>query len=112
MTSEQATTALQQLTGSQNPTGALRAMVNGRQFTLCALGVSFRFSGSRAANYARIELDEGLDLYNIEFCKIRGMTISHHRLEGIYCDQLQSIFEDHTGLRLSVPRVIGINYRG
>lgn len=39
------------------------------------------------------------DLYTVEFMYIRGMNVIHvSTVEGVYCDMLQSVFTDATGL--------------
>ena len=50
------------------------------------------------ANYLRISLTP-MDVYTMEFISIRGAKMTVKKLiDNVYCDQLQSIFTDHTGL--------------
>jgi hypothetical protein len=60
----------------------------------------FKFRGSKKFNGCRITLN-GLDLYDMRFVKIgRAPTFKKvvEDVENVYCDQLQSIFTDKTGL--------------
>ena len=104
MTREQANIALVQLTGRHNPMNTLAAMIGAKNFVVGSLGVSFRFKMCRKANGCRIELDEGLDLYNLVFLKCspkRGYN-EVKVINGVYCDQLKPIFEEFTGLRVTL----------
>ena len=63
-------------------------------------GLTFKIRGSKKVSHVKVELDEGSDLYNMTFLKIRGVqpvkTVAEH--EGIYSDMMHSIIEDETGL--------------
>ena len=62
----------------------------------------FRFKGSRKVNYVKITLNS-LDLYDMEFKKIWGMKCKDvETVNGVYWDQLKPIFEETTGLYLSL----------
>jgi len=62
----------------------------------------FRFKGSQKTNYVRITLNS-LDLYDIEFKKIWGMKCKDvETVNGVLWDQLKPIFEETTGLYLSL----------
>ena len=71
----------------------------------------FNIKGCRAFNKIRVTLDPS-DTYTVEFIKVgkaptfKITTESH---AGIYADALKSLIEEHTGLRLTVPRIRGIN---
>jgi hypothetical protein len=83
--------------------GKLSAMV-GATFSLSTntLGVTIKFKGSRKMTICTIKLN-GLDLYDMTFSKIRKyelITVSTH--ENLYADMLKSMFENETGLRLSL----------
>ncbi len=59
------------------------------------------------ANRLKITYDEASDLYNVHFYNQKiimgGVKISKEtKMEGIYCDQLQSIFTEVTGLYTSL----------
>lgn len=65
--------------------------------------IQFKAKASNKANIARVTL-EASDTYKVDFMRVHGInitTISEHEL--IYCDRLKSLFEDETGLCLSVP---------
>lgn len=108
MNQEQADTAIQQLTmNTRNPYGALRLMIGAENFVYGKDGVSFRFKMCRKAQFCRVELDEGADLYNLVFIRLRNYELTETgRFEGLYFDQLKDTFERFTGLTLSVPNVI------
>ena len=79
--------------------GKLKAMVNARNFACNEKGdLTFKFSGSRKYNLVKVELTP-LDDYTIKFYK---NTTEKKIIEGIYNDQLKEIFEEETGLRLSL----------
>ena len=77
---------------------------------------------SSGANRLLITLDEAKDLYIMRFFRVTGGKISRKTLEwipkkikeiaafeDIYCDQLEEIFREVTGLKTRMPRIIGIN---
>lgn len=82
----------------------LSAMIGAKNFASSDNGnsLSFRFKGSKKANYVKITLN-GLDLYDVEFGKIWNLT---YKVKGessnIYADSLKSVIEDFTGLYLSL----------
>ena len=69
--------------------------------------LSFKFKAGRKANYCKITLN-AMDTYDMEIQKVsfgvkQGLkckTIASY--EGIYCDQLQELFEGATGLYLKL----------
>lgn len=71
--------------------------------------LSFRFKSCNKANLVKITLN-GLDLYDVEFVKVGRLnrtTLSVPRkttgsFSHIYGDQLVRVFEDFTGLFLSL----------
>lgn len=108
MDKEQADTAIQQLTmNKSNPYGALKLMVGAENFVYGKDGVSFRFKMCRKAQFCRVELDEGADLYNLVFIRLRNYELTETgRFDGLYFDQLKDTFERFTGLCLTVPNVV------
>lgn len=66
-------------------------------------GVQFGFKGNaKTGNKFRVILGWD-DLYTVEFWYVRGTTMKKiAEFDMIYGDQLKRIFEDHTGLRLSL----------
>lgn len=67
---------------------------------------SFRFKAGRKANFCSITLTPA-DLYDmvIERISLRKTGLDRKevaRFEGIFCDQLQELFERETGLYLSL----------
>lgn len=82
--------------------GRLKCMVGADYFVANGNDVSFKFKGSKVANYIKIKLNE-MDLYDIEFGKIWGYNYKIVKeVNGVYNDQLISIFEDTTKLYLSL----------
>lgn len=91
---------------------ALCLMTGAHSFCLLEesrLGVSFKFKGSRKANYCKITLNS-MDTYDVEFGKLSKFKYKTvKKVDGAYNDMLPSLFEETTGLFLSIPRIIGIN---
>lgn len=82
--------------------GKFTAMTGAKNFIGSENGLSFRFPNRRGPNACRIVLTS-MDLYDVEFIRIRKKggipehkTVSKH--DGVYADQLQSIFTGATGL--------------
>ena len=101
MDNQIAVTILQQIGGRR-----FAAMTGSHDFI--NLGNGLRMSLSRnktSANRLEILYDEGADLYNMRFyrrtfstktCEVKTKDIMTY--EGIYCDMLEVIFTDVTGL--------------
>lgn len=110
---ETASTTCVQLAGGY---GALKRMVGAENFTYDDNGaLTFKFKMCIRANYCRIELDPS-DTYTMTFIRIRKKRNSWEyerkeveRIQGIYNDQLKEVFQDFTGLALSIPRIKGVN---
>lgn len=113
---ETAMEALCWLTGSRRPIAALKTMIGADNFGVIDNTVQFHFKAGRSINYFVLEYDYGMDLWNAVFKFFRHtgpgtQTVFKEikRVDGLYCDQLKEVFEETTGLRLTVPRIIGIN---
>lgn len=95
----------QQLGGSR-----FAMMVGAKDFMFDSKGsyLSFKIgSGAKEGiNYVKVIYDKGGDDYTMEFCVFRGLKVTvKHRVEGVYGDQLQDIFEKYTGFYTTlVPR--------
>ena len=80
------------------------AMTGAKNFVAGKNELSFKIGrNSKGISHIRIIIDEGLDLYNMEFLQVRvdtGCQIKE-KIEGVYGDQLQAIFTNHTGLYTS-----------
>ena len=110
------TLALQQLTNRPNPYGVLKAMIGAAYFVQSQEENSIRFSFKmcRKASVCKIQYDAGLDLYNMSFIKIRKIrdklipyfcteeSIIVKEYKEIMCDQLKGLFEEFTGLCLTL----------
>lgn len=94
MKNEIATTILSQLGGR----GFL--MLTGSKIqTAAPNGITFKLPFNKSkAGYFKVSLNDG-DTYDLEFFKVRKFKVfSTEKLTNIYCDQLQDIFEEKTGL--------------
>jgi len=95
-------TALAQLTHSRNPFGRLTAMTGAHTFIDHGNAVSFKFKGSKVANFVKISLDAS-DTYTVTFGKIRKYELTKQQeFTFVYADALKSVFESITGLYLSL----------
>lgn len=84
--------------------GALRVMLGAHTFTALENGVSFKFKAGQGINYCKVILTS-MDLYDVEIGNIHGMSYKvKYEAEGLFAEDLIPYFEDHTGLRLQVPR--------
>lgn len=95
--------------------GRLKAMVNARNFTYDTNGnLTFTFSGNTKINQVTIELN-GMDLYNVTFKKFTAGRMNNttfeykepkwktvKELENMYAEDLIELFEETTGLYLSL----------
>lgn len=86
--------------------GKLRAMVSAHNFVQSQNEhfVAFSFKGSRKINKVKIALNS-MDTYDMTFYKYKprsGTIDTVETVEGVYADQLTRIFEDTTGLFLSL----------
>lgn len=108
--------ALQQLTRRPNPYGALKAMIGAGYFVQSQEDnfVHFRFKMCRKASICKIQYDASQDLYNMSFTKIKKTRdklvpqlckeeyIVVKEYNGVMCDQLRELFEEFTGLCLTL----------
>ena len=102
MSNFSATTALNQLTKSRNGINRLCAMTGAHTFMDHGNAISFKFKGSRAATYCKIELNAD-DTYTMTLGKIRKYElIKVQTAEHICWDMLKQAFEMRTGLYLSM----------
>lgn len=82
----------------------LQVMIGANNFIFDEKGaVSFKFMKSEyPANKLVLELN-GLDLYVMKFVKVHGKREEVVReIDGLFFDQLKEIFEEETGLYLSL----------
>ena len=79
-------------------TGA-KAFVGSNSMLMFCLPSNF---AAKKINKVRITLTSA-DLYNVEFFYIRGTNVKKiSEAEGVYADQLKSVFESHTALLVSM----------
>lgn len=87
--------------------GHLKAMIGAYNvFSHEEGALSFRFKcrASNSANHCKVTLVN--DLYTVVFTSIRGTSVRvKGTFEGIYNDQLKSLFERETGLCLTMPTI-------
>lgn len=66
-------------------------------------GLSFKFKGSKTANYMRILLDDGTDTYSVEFRKlVKWDSKLVGEFDGVHAGQLHELIESTTGLCTSL----------
>ncbi len=90
-----ADTILAQLGG-----GRFVAMTGAKSFSFDETGALGMRIGrnSKSINYLKISLTAD-DLYTMEFKRIRGTKVTDvNTFEGVYCDMLQELFTEATGL--------------
>jgi hypothetical protein len=100
MNAQQAQTTLNQLGGINK----IHAMTGAKDFARDEAGqyVSFKFLGCKTANYIKITLTWE-DLYEMEFGKLKKWEYEVVKsINGVYAEDLKRIFEDTTGLALSL----------
>ena len=102
MSNFDATTALNQLTRSNNGINRLCAMTGAHTFINHGDAISFKFKGSRTASFCKIQLNAD-DTYTMTLGKIRKYElIKVQAAEHICWDALKPAFESRTGLYLSM----------
>ena len=113
MTEQQASDTIAALGGM----GKLRAMIGADNFirgyeTDGTPSLSFKFKGSKTANYARIALDPS-DTYTLRLFKIRGYDAKPvYEASDLYAENLRPAFERATGLYLSLGTMKGNPKKG
>jgi len=93
-----AQTIIQQLGGNR-----FAMMTGAKNFTAIDSGLSFKI-GRNAKNitHVRVKLTPD-DVYTMEFLTVRGTTIkTPATVCGVYCDMLQAIFTEKTGMYTSL----------
>jgi hypothetical protein len=87
-------------------------MTGAKNYTAHSDGsLSFRISGNMTrdrVNWVLITLNDS-DTYDLKFQRVRGgrnpsITTVHER-EGVYCDMLQGVFREVTGLETRMPTI-------
>lgn len=89
-----AETILNQLGGNR-----FIAMTGSKNFAASENYLSMKLTrNASGANYLKITLTP-MDVYKMEFISIRGNSIKTKvEFDNVYCDQLQSLFTEATGL--------------
>lgn len=91
----------QQIISQLGGINRLAAMIAINRIAYSDNSVKFMFKGSRKANLVQITLDAS-DTYTMKFYRIRGEIKPVNELNGLFNNQLKSVFENETGLRLSL----------
>lgn len=108
--------ALQQLTRRPNPYGVLKATIGAGYFVQSQEDnfIHFRFKMCRKASICKIQYDASQDLYNMSFTKVKKTrdklvpqlyteeSIVVQEYKEIMGDQLKELFEEFTGLCLTL----------
>jgi len=100
---EIANTIIQQMGGNK-----LHAMVGAKNFTYGAIEYDgfyqpymiFQFAMSRKYKYCRVIYNQGADTYIFQLLNNKGEV--KFGLDNVYCDDLIPLFEEKTGLYLSL----------
>lgn len=93
-----AKTILEQMGGIRR----LVMMTGAKNFVDHGNGVSFKFPNKRGPNHCKVTLDPS-DTYTVEFGRMRKYELTNKdEMEGIYWDQLKNLFEEKTGLYLTL----------
>lgn len=98
---EIANTIVEQLGRS---TARMSMMIGAHTFTAGESSLTFKFKAraKNGSNCVRVTLDPS-DTYTVEFISIRGASIkTKGSFEGMYAEDLKSLFERETGLYLSL----------
>ena len=107
-----ANTIIQQLGGY----GRLKMMTGFKDHYAMESGLQFSISRNhRQINKIRITLNS-MDLYDMIFMSVRKkrnswdfITTVKDEFNGVYADQLPELFEQATGMYLSIPQIQGIS---
>src|SRR5437763_1905159 len=83
--------------------GRLNVMIGAKNFSYDKEGtLTFRFKMCKKANCVRFKLN-GKDLYDVEFLKLGKVDFKVVKeYNDLYFDQLRKIFEEYTGLYLTL----------
>jgi hypothetical protein len=85
--------------------GMLRAMLGTKTIAVDESSACFDFRMCRRFNRCKVTYSPGLDLYTVEFFLLNARKASCRLIqsfEQVYADQLRSVFEATTGLRMSL----------
>ncbi len=76
-----------------------KAMTGAKNFTYGPNGLTFNIGqNSKRINCVRIKIDQW-DQYTVEFLRVSKKGIKTVSIsENVYCDQLQELFTDQTGM--------------
>ncbi len=92
---------------SQLGGGRFKVMTGAKMFSATEKGLSFRLPGGggfckSGINCVTIDLNS-MDTYDVKFYRLRGMEMKLiHESNDVYNDSLQQVFEQNTGLRVSL----------
>lgn len=93
-----AETIIKQMGGA----GRLQLMIGASLFAGDEKSVQFSFKGCRKANKCRVTLQPD-DLYTLELFKFDGLDAPRvYHTDGLFWDMLKPVFEQETGLYLSL----------
>lgn len=93
-----ATTILEQMGGA----GRIHVMT-GATIVIRPDGVSFKLKRGAKVNYVSVTYNEGMDLYDMRFSNWRSTRETvKAEVFGVYASDLKRIFEQQTGLYLSL----------
>ena len=80
----------------------LKLMTGATQFIAVENGLAFSFMARAHYNHIQIRLTPA-DLYTVRFSKYRGVSLVREKeITDLFNDQLKEVFEEETGLFLSL----------
>ena len=84
--------------------GKFATMVGAKNFVYTKTGLQFSIGrNSQGINRVIIDYNQGTDLYDIEFGKVRKHEYKKiKKYESVYADQLVKIFEEVTGMHTTL----------
>lgn len=70
-----------------------------KDFVNTGLGLRFKTTGLvRWKGYVHVVYDEGADLYNVEFLRVRAGKVKRDKVaEGIFAEQLVDVIDEQVG---------------
>lgn len=86
-------------------------MTGAKNFSYDSNSLYFKIGRNcKSINYVIIKL-EADDTYSMKFCYAskNGVKVRKEIPNGVYCDMLQEVFRENTGMETRMPRIVGFN---
>lgn len=95
------------LTGIRNHYGALRMMLGTQHVWRVENGIEFDLHGSaHRTPVCKMIYNVAQDLFELHFYRSGKLVKS---FDMLFADQIREVFENYTGLRITMPRICGLN---